>query len=349
MRIINLLKQGICLFLPFIVLNCSSQQRTQVPKEQPSKLYKGKVKKIITYSCQSYLQDGENIKILANGCNIQKYEEFNEQETVIAESKFDNTNDPKVETYRMTTRRDDKGNIIEKTEVSNYIFKDVIRHEYKYNENGYLIEDTKYLDNKLYTRDTYLYDEYNCLIEENYFDKSNQLKYKYISIYNNDNLITRRTGYDSKGDISSYIIYDYDKKGKLITEKHYDWNKKLTDETDYQDKPTDKRDSRNNLLEYIDYDGVLHLRKFDGFNNCTEEQLQKDGKWLETKTWTYRDDGALIEESFSTSRISGESYHKVTTKYKLDNLGNWIEKYSINNEDKSIVGLGARYIEYYNN
>ena len=345
----NFVKLGVLLLMSIIICNCGSNQRTHLTKEPPYKLYKGNVKKIITYSCQSYIPNGENIKILAHGCNIEKIEEFDEKETLLTEIKFDNPRERTAQTNIITTVRDDKGNIIEKTDISNYFFKLKVRHEYKYNDLGFLIEEIQYNDDKFYTRSTYSYDKYNCQTEENYFNNKNQLEYKYISIFNNSNLMTKRTGYTPDGEISSYMINDYDKEGKLIKRRDYDWQNKLTDETDYKDKPTDKRDANNNLIEFLDYDNITHLKKIDRFNRCTEEQLHKDRTWLETRTWAYRDDGALIEESFSTSKFAGEAFHKVTTKYKIDNVGNWIEKYSIDNEDKSVVGLGARNIEYYTN
>jgi hypothetical protein len=328
------------------LMSCG-QQRIPIPKEQSTRLYKGKVKKIISYSCSLYKQDENGIIINPKGCNIQKIEEFDEEENVISENRFEDVKDPTLITYILTTRRDAKGKILEKSEIHNYLFNYKVRYEYKYNNNNLLIEKTQYNEDKFYNRSAYKYDEYNCMIEEDYFNATNQLDSKYISVFDNNNLMTKRTGYKPNGELDSYIQFDYDKKGELIRRRYYNRDNKLTEDNNFKEKPTDKRDSNNNLIEYSDNEGI-HLKIFDRFNRCTEEKLLNNGTWLETRTWNYRDDGALIEESFSTSRFVGKSYYKVTTKYKTDNKGNWVEKYVINNEDNGVVGLEARNIEYYN-
>lgn len=183
MKKINTFNIGIVLLISFIILNSCSNQRIPIPKEQPNRMYKGKIKKITTYSCQTYLQDGENIKILQNGCSIEKIEEFDEKEILLSEIKFDNPRDKTFITGTLTTVRDDKENIIEKTIIDYYYFKNKTRYEYKYNDSGFLVEEIQYNDDKFYTRSTYVFDKYNCLIEENYFNDQNQLKYRYISIF----------------------------------------------------------------------------------------------------------------------------------------------------------------------
>jgi hypothetical protein len=88
---------------------------------------------------------------------------------------------------------------------------------------------------------------------------------------------------------------------------------------------------------------------FELFNNeerLTERKFMKGNQWIKTQNWRYREDGALLEESESTSQVVGRSFYKKSTFYKVDNNGNWIEMYSTDSEG-AVYNLNKRSIEYY--
>ena len=213
--------------------------------------------------------------------------------------------------------------------------------EYLYNGEGYLIEETVYLEdgeklrrNILYTKKGNKIKEigYNKKGKEEYYSDYKYNKYGYLKewvTYAQGKLYKKLVyNYDSKGNESEvYLYYNKDKFDEKITQK-YDLKNRLiemeifSNRKEYIEKKEYLYDQENHLVSIIlKNDNIIvskNIFRYDTNNNITEEQNYRDSTLIDTKTYIY-------------------SY---------DSHNNWTKKFLLQDLDKEVL-IEERKIIYY--
>ena len=239
----------------------------------------------------------------------------------------------------------------------------VSRVNNSYNKFGFKTEEIYYGEgNKFRGRTENIYDDYNCLVKVSRYDTSNIQYLYYTKEYNNNNQEICYTEYDAKGEIRIKENYEYSKEGEIIKEartgkagteiknfKVISINKKTNNNfTLLESYNCQLEDYPSGKLKNITYanDNEEVTLTYDENERLIERKVKNKGVWYETFTWKYREDGALLEESESTSKYIGKSYYKTSIYYTVDSNGNWIEKYKLDSEGR-VLDLSVREIDYF--
>jgi YD repeat-containing protein len=200
---------------------------------------------------------------------------------------------------------------------------------YKYNEQGYLLEKTEYNNsNQLLVRVSMTY------------DKNGQIASKKRELKSETSL-----------SIESDFIFEYNKEGKIYKKQGFEnglEKKKIT----YQ-------------YEYANLKIITHKidDKSEEIFEIWEETLDNDGKRLEYLHKTKKDGQMLVKVDVKyrydeygniTSENIGDEKTKIKKRilfeYKYDSFGNWIERKELQEQggEQQEVSLIKRQIEYYN-
>ncbi|MDX9918309.1 MAG: hypothetical protein RBT15_09925 [Gudongella sp.] len=359
------MKYSIVFLILLTIFGEPALKRTPRIKEIPKREYGGKVKRIIEYQCDKYWRDENSFKIVKNSCKIYNIKEFNLDEILIRSRSWNNFDYLKEPDLTEIQKINKSGLVIEKIKFSS---TGETKENYSYNPAGFETEHVLYINGMLFSRYEIFYDEYNCPIKEIYYNDNNEIKYYYTNEfddknreilskrYNKDNSLEGKWTKEYEKDSDDWIIKcSFSSDGKLLEREDkrelYKSNKfEFVYTSDLPDKGfTDVEYYSNGKVKtwhYINYKNEDIYQTYDLNGRIIERKIYHQEDWQYSYTWKYREDGAVIEESESTSRVIGKKYYKRTTYYSVDFNGNWIEKYTIDIDGNSNV-LRVREIEYY--
>ena len=361
----------ISLLVLILITSCTNEiERTRQVKKKspPEKRYSGKIKKIIEYDCQEYWANQVPIKIAKESCVIYNIKEFNEDEVLLKEQSWYDLDYPNTPGFSSVVKLNEKGLIIEEISKQTGMMTFDNRTTFSYNADGFETEKVIYKKGKLYSRWLTEYDEYNCAIKESKFDENNSLNYYYVSQYDDLNREIKLTYFESNDSIKYYKLYQYKDTTDSYTKKtKYDSRGKILKVEDVSLLKSQNKidgtymssvpDSSYQDIEYyvsgevrswhyLNYADHDVYNQYDRDGRITEIKILRNKEWLDTYSWKYRDDGIVEEEAEATSRVVGKTYYKKTTYYRLDDMGNWLEKYIIDSDGR-VMELEVRSVEYY--
>jgi hypothetical protein len=195
-------------------------------------------------------------------------------------------------------RYNEKGFKIE--QKTHDIVLNLSNHEtYNYDVKGNLIEllEFGYSDSIVYEKQKFVYDDYNNLLEINFYIKDT-FEFKIIYKYDKYGHQIEELYIIKDSTIEQQIIYKYDDSGNLI--------EKLSCKFNYPDnyKLTYKNDQNGKVVEELSYH----------YNKYSNSKL--------FKRYKYNIDGFLIE----TLEYNNEDKINWKESYKYDEFGNLIEK-----------------------
>jgi hypothetical protein len=330
--------------------------------------YNGKVSKVIEYECNTYFIENENnIDINKRSCRLCAIYEY--YPLLQIEKNWSGSNDIKKPDAIKTTSFNAFGHIVEESNKSVFPFAYESKSNYTYNESGFVVKQVSYYHGSFgnfYSNIETIYDEYNCPIKEIHYDSTHKITKYFINKFDKRNRQIKSSEFDSanvlrqeevlkyKGDDTEWTTkYEYDNNGKLKyksdrsnSENIFTKIFKSNSDDNYKNieyYPNGKIKTKS----YIDMGDVVYLTYDENERIIERKTYSNNNEWKETFTWKYREDGALLEESESTSKYTNIAYYKKTSYYKLDFNGNWIEKYTIDNEN-NVIELKVREFEYIN-
>ena len=153
--------------------------------------------------------------------------------------------------------------------------------------------DTLDAQNDLVRYHLYRYDEQGRLIEDELYDRRDELQTRQEYEYNQEGQRTRWSVYNSDGALLSYTLYEYE-DGLNVRSENYSPSGELLDYFVYE---YDSRDNRS-----------------------TREWFRGDGSLEESREYEYRD-GALVEERIL--RPNGSLKQRI--EYRNNDMGNPVE------------------------
>ncbi len=287
-------------------------------------------------------------------------------------SKANNTNDTNEKQHITNNIKSIKESKYEAIELFGEVTKGDMLLEYKsfcekkYNEKGYLVNKIYSIANRVFLKETFIYDRYGNVSENTYeyseytipiyppiskeiykYNSENKLieKREYYNTYD-ENVSVETYNYNSNGKLIEKFLnneldesYQYDSKGNLILKNKYGY-------ADFPESETFKYDSKGKLVE----------RKVEG--ELTEYCKNNDKGDLEVKTIHYHNNhdhrvetyiydsiGSLFHENRTDEIVEINEYdeknnliwcyygeinvgllYKVECRYDFDNYGNWIKK-----------------------
>jgi len=195
--------------------------RTYNVKEKPGSLEKASIRRIIKY-------DKNGNRLLE-----KHYNEYDEEDGVMTSKLVYKYKKRKNGIERL--EYDQYNTLIEKTlfnkdrikvEDEDYIYGVNYRWRTvnKYDQNGKIIQETKYLNDSLCEVATYKYDEKGNITEESHSDSPTRWENrKFINTYENGNLV-ELSEFDYAGKLKYRTVYKYNDKKKCIEETVYDSN-----------------------------------------------------------------------------------------------------------------------------
>lgn len=213
---------------------------------------------------------------------------------------------------------------------------------YRYDANGYVVEEKMFVDEKLHTKRKNYYNKTSKIAKEiwySYGDNGIDTT-MYVYAYNNHGDRTQLTA-KADGSISFQTIfkYTYDKQGHMVTKKEYTAAFGL--------KYLWKFDNRGNVVveKNFNADGSLNYKAvytYDKAGNKIEEKVFEAGhELINRRTYTYNGN-VFISKTFWPS---GELDYKYTHHYAFDNHGNWIKEIQLMGNDPYTITI--RKIKYY--
>ncbi len=327
--------------------------------------HKGAVKNCIQYKCTNYYLRNGQIDLSESDCKISTISEFSEDTILIKEVSYDSYPD-QIHT-KIEVKLNPDGRVSEDFFQSTGPMPTASRGTFSYDERGNCLSAIRVDENgNLKSKDEYEYDQFNCEIKHISYSRDNQISFSSKSEYNDNNQIVKDYTYDKNGELKGESTYEYDSDGELIFKKYERVGDKTT-ETNYEEsysknsilgeflpKPSKylssiKRNPESGKIQscyYKNSSGQDVSEIFDNQERVIERKFMNGNQWIKTQNWRYREDGALLEESESSSQYVGRSFFKRSTFYKVDNNGNWIEMYSTDSEG-GVYNLYKRSIEYY--
>ena len=215
-----------------------------------------------------------------------------------------------------------------------------VYNTYKYNEDGYLIEDSAFSGyTGLMHVASKIYDTKNNVVEDKFFShlsgstpSIHNFNYKY-DLKGSKIEKTESSYADSKLNWNSNYKYRYNSKGRLVETAAF-LNGVL------QKKDFFKYDLKNRPLEWIQYDtygkqSLRFIHKYDTRGNIAEEIEYEYGVIKRRIFFKYDDNNNIIKTIFNL----GIKYPLITDKYEYDEGGNWIKKIS-----DAIPGFSSGFI-----
>ena len=188
-----------------------------------------------------------------------------------------------------------------------------------FNEFGNIINIEKFDNKSLESRSIYEYDTNNVLLQENWYDEKEILKYKTIFTYKEN------------GDIESKTLQYPHKTFEARFIQKFDANNNIT---------VLIADKTGREKEYQNF-------RYDSLNNVIESNLFTSAGYLYTKTMEkYNHHNDVIERKiFENTKLSILKSH-TTFQYKYDDNDNWVEQIWYKNGGIPQI-LIKRIIEYY--
>jgi hypothetical protein len=240
-----------------------------------------------------------------------------------------------------------KGNEIERVYGKTY-FKGPKKHDYKYDENGNLIDIFAYQnDGQIYEHTKYIYKngmKIEMIRKRISTSKTQKIVYNYDSKGNNTEIINH--GWD--GYLFSIKKYEYDDNGKKT---------KMEEHSYYKGQPRGKDihvyDDRGNMIEErnITSDGTLMGKReysYNKSNNIITEKGYKGNELSVVWKYSYNNKGNLEEFiQYLGPEDKGIIDQHNKYEYLFDKEGNWIER-TLKNKSLLKPETWIRSIKYWN-
>ncbi len=177
--------------------------------------------------------------------------------------------------------------------------------------------------------------------------------FKFLIEYNENNLMTKQTGYKENGDISSILLYEYDDNGNQISYKQVKENGEILG---HQNRKYNTQNENTELYNLDKEKNEFYLSyKFfynnDGAYQSTENYNSK-GKLISISNYEYKDgnlikltsenDGEKYKNSFEydvNGRLKERKYHRkrdVTINGNKIILKQWEERFGYDDENNLI-------------
>lgn len=169
---------------------------------------------------QIFNRNGELIQEIVyatnGGIRLKSKLKANFKEKTILETSFDAQD---VKLYTQISKLNQKDEIVEKIRYD--LEQNVLaKYEYEYNDKGDLVTELQFLDNddKPSVKTLYEYDEHGNKVKEFMYNPLGKLIAKWISTYNDANLLIEEKYYFSDGSLSAIENYEYqiDENGNWI-------------------------------------------------------------------------------------------------------------------------------------
>jgi hypothetical protein len=219
----------------------------------------------------------------------------------------------------------DDNNTILKKEIASYKSNNKLTEYKRYSSDGTIEEYNTFIydlngkiteeienSNGNYKHKKSIYNIYGKIIEELFYDKNEELYFKYNYKYDMKGNIAEKlsTSYKNSKSYTTRTIYQYNNYGKII----------MLDEKSKRHKPEDS--SVKEIFKYDSYNRLVEVFKYSQFQN---EEI----KFISRKLNNYNSTGKLIEKI----EIRYGDYNKEDWKdiEKFDSNGNLIEETHINN------------------
>ncbi len=298
--------QSACFFIALLFAGCENKVSKNNNDIELARLI-GKVKSISTRDSDGNFYS--NITYNQNGYEI---------ETEVNESDFP---------VHVTYKRDDKNNIIEKTEDgSSEGSKYKILTTFKYDNKNNMVESKIYnLEGALNEVFSYRYNENGSQIEESRTFSNTGMLYsrKYEYKYDKNNNVIEKLEPNALAYNVNKITYNHDDNGNQI----------------YQQQT--KKDGTNTSTEIF---------KYDDRNNKIEEGkcYENSASLFAMSYYKFDENDNLIEEKINNS--DGSLSYISNYEYEFDKNGNWIKQtnhYKDQFSNTKIFGIKERTIEYY--
>ena len=175
---------------------------------------------------------------------------------------------------KFTFKFDEKGN---KIEVCFYNSNDELKSTdtYKYDDNGYLIEQNNFINNQL-MKFLYKYDDKGNRIELKGYNSDGSLDYKSTSKYDDKGNKIEVCSYNGYVKLTGKNTYKYDDKDFLIEQ---------VTENNFKTKHIYKYDDKGNMIE--DYNIFLDMN--GGIKNIFKYDYDEMGNWVKKIEFKKRD------------------------------------------------------------
>jgi hypothetical protein len=247
-----------------------------------------------------------------------------------------------------------------------------------YDQNGFVIENNslyKIISNgeikNIYLKNTYLYDEFGKLIDKT--DTSNTSFRKISLNYEDNGNLAAETVFDSKGNKTKKITYEYDDLARLIESDERDLlgDCKITKKYAYDSYNHMAKYSMTNTCKDADLKSmdITYVYKYDKKSNILEKNTLYPAGGYRTEQFTYGTNGLLSQNYVITgtdiytnyiysydksnlliridrTEVNGLVRKKFYQIYKYDNFGNVLDKQEFT-EDNSLIYLNKFIYEFY--
>lgn len=340
----------------FVILSSCEQSGHRIKRtiDNVEFIENGKVKSITEYKCSKFKTVNEQIDINKPSCRIIQIKEYSSDGVLLKDAEwvynyYPDTPDKitKCEINELGQKINSKYEMIIGDKIGLTLYQ-----EFEFNDAGFEVSKRSYTNGVYTHRDETNYDDYNCPIEEIYFNEDEKRHYNTYE-YDYLNRVVKSSFYQYNS-LSYYTKYKYDDdnlwhssssrynaEDKLIEKKERDFDKpdKVLQEKFYEN-------GRIKSKHILDNNGLDIYLSFDQNGNLIEHKEFDQEQLVVKKNWKYREDGALLKESEISNVNSSNNNINETTIYKRDNQGNWIEKVVLNNANE-VVDLRIREYEYY--
>ena len=204
---------AIALGIAIIFIFGCGQQGNKLLEEH--KLY-GKVKKVVTTSCDREQKFGEWVD---TNCYQYSVEEFNE----VGEQTLNETYNNDGNLYNKNTYKyDEKYRCTERTNKSYGDDSSCYIYKFVYNEKDQKESITTFKDDEFIYKGKYEYYENGKLKAQNGYDPEGSFTGKYLLKYDDAGNLESETKFDDNGEEEYKDTYEYDEKGNMLKKVNYD-------------------------------------------------------------------------------------------------------------------------------
>ena len=150
--------------------------------------------------------------------------------------------------------------------------------------------------------------------------KGGKVVFKYLIEYNEKNLMTKQTGYNETGEISSILLYEYDDNGNQVSYKQVRENGEILG---YQKRKYNSQNQNTELYNFNKKSNDFYLSYKFFYNNYnlydSTESYNSTGKLINKSEYKY-ENGNLIK------LVSTSNNKKYKTSYEYDDKEHLIDK-----------------------
>ena len=150
--------------------------------------------------------------------------------------------------------------------------------------------------------------------------KGGKVVFKYLIEYNEKNLMTKQTGYNETGEISSILLYEYDDNGNQVSYKQVRENGEILG---HQKRKYNSQNQNTELYNFNKKSNDFYLSYKFFYNNYnlydSTESYNSTGKLINKSEYKY-ENGNLIK------LVSTSNNKKYKTSYEYDDKEHLIDK-----------------------